>query len=238
MKVLWLIPARSGSKGIPNKNVKILGDKPLLAHRILNIPTLEKGSDIWLSTDSIEYAKIAQEYGCKAPYLRPDILSQDDSSSIDVVLHAMDFAESKGLRFDYIGLLEPTSPFVSSLDLDQALLDIEGDKNADSIVAVRENRPNTCFVQEEAKYLSSIANNIREINQLGRQNFRRQVTPSGGFYISKWNKFKELRSFYTPNTLAYLLDDESGLEIDEPLDWLIAETIITNKMKNEGTRII
>jgi len=229
MRVLWLITARSGSKGIPNKNVKILGGKPLLVHRILNTPPLKSGSDIWLSSDSSEYAKIAQSYGCKVPFLRPENLSDDSSSSIDVVLHAMDFAESQGISFDYIGLLEPTSPFVSSVDLELALNDIENDINADSIVAVRENRPNTCFVQDEDKYLSSIAKNLKELNKLGRQNFKRQITPSGGFYIARWDKFKEVRSFYTPNTLAYLVDDQSGLEIDEPLDWLIAEAIISNR---------
>ena len=232
MRVLWLITARSGSKGIPNKNVKLLGGKPLLAHRILNTPPLHNGSDLWLSTDSSEYSKIAQSYGCKAPFLRPENLSDDSSSSIDVVLHAMDFAESQGMCFDYIGLLEPTSPFVTSVDLELALKDIENNINADSIVAVRENRPNTCFVQDEDRYLSSIANNIKELSKLGRQNFKRQITPSGGFYIARWNKFKEVRSFYTPNTLAYLVDDQSGLEIDEPLDWLIAEAIISNRKNN------
>ena len=235
MRVLWLITARSGSKGIPNKNIKILGGKPLLAHRILNTPPLNGGSNLWLSTDSIEYAKIAKSFGCKVPFLRPENLSDDNSSSVDVVLHAMGYAESHGMCFDYIGLLEPTSPFISGVDLELALKDLESDINADSIVAVRESRPNTAFVQDEDKYLGLIANNIKEFSQLGRQNFKRQITPSGGFYIARWNKFKEAQSFYTPNTLAYMVDEESGLEIDEPLDWLIAEAIIAhrmNKIKN------
>lgn len=232
MKILWLITARSGSKSIPHKNIKLLGDKPLLAYRVLNIPKLKDGSELWISTDSTDYANVASSFGCKVPFIRPEHLSKDSSSSIDVVLHAMEFAESQRLYFDYIGLLEPTSPFVSSIDLELALKDIESDTKADSIVAVRENRPHTCFIQDENKYLDTIANKIKELNQLGRQNFKRQVTPSGGFYIARWKKFKETQSFYTANTLAYIVDEESGLEIDEPLDWLIAEAIISNRKKD------
>ena len=233
MRVLWLVPARSGSKGIHDKNIKILGDKPLLAYRILNTPDLKNGSELWLSTDSKEYSEIAKKYGCKVPFIRPEYLSRDDSSSIDVVLHAMEFSESSELTFDYIGLLEPTSPFVSKMDLINALTELDNDRDANSIVAVRESRPNTNFIQDESKYLSIISSKIKSLSKVSRQNFVKQITPSGGFYISRWDNFKYHKTFYTQKTLPYMLDDIRGLEIDEPFDWLIAETIINNILENE-----
>ena len=215
MKILWLIAARSGSKSIKDKNIRILGDKPLLAHRICSIPDLDSGSEIWISTDSKEYADIAESFGCKVPFIRPKSLASDASSSIDVVLHAMRFAEERNLQFDFIGLLEPTSPFVEASDLGEAIEMLESNAEATAIVAVRESRPSSLFIQTEDVYLKEIAHSLARLNKdVGRQNFTREITPSGGFYISRWNEFMAFKTFYTETTMGYLLDDIKGLEID------------------------
>lgn len=227
-KVLWLITARSGSKSIPDKNIKILGNQPLISYRIQTARNTQISSDIWVSTDSEKYAQIAKEYGAEIPFLRPDYLATDESSSVNVVLHAMDYAFSLGKKYDFIGLLEPTSPFVQSLDLEKAIDLLDKNENASSIVATRESRPNRIFIQKEDDYLSELADNLKLYTKLGRQSFGKEITPSGGFYISKWDDFIKTKSFYTEKTLSYLLDDISGLEIDEPLDWQFAEFIINN----------
>ena len=225
-KILWLIAARGGSKSIPGKNIKILGNQPLISYRIQSAIATQISSDIWVSTDSEKYAQIAKEYGAEIPFLRPDYLATDDTSSVDVLLHAMDYALSLDKKYDFIGLLEPTSPFVQSTDLDKAIELLEKNDNASAIVATKESNPNRLFIQKEEEYLSELADNLKLYKKQGRQSFVKEITPSGGFYICKWNNFLKTKSFYTEKTLSYLLDDISGLEIDEPLDWEFAEFIV------------
>jgi N-acylneuraminate cytidylyltransferase/CMP-N,N'-diacetyllegionaminic acid synthase len=231
-KILWLIAARKGSKSVPNKNIKKLGDHPLIGYRIKATSKSIFSNDIWISTDSIEYAKIAKEYGTEVPFIRPDYLATDDASSIDVVIHAMDFANKNNLLYDYIGLLEPTSPFILSNQLDQAIQLLENNESATAVVSTRESRPNRIFIQEESTFLSEIASNIKNLKKMGRQAFNIEITPSGGFYISRWGDFIEKKTFYTEKTLGFLVDDISGLEIDEPIDWQFAEFIVEKKLIN------
>jgi len=164
--------------------------------------------------------------------LRPHELSTDEAKSADVVLHAMDFAEKKGLSYKYIGLLEPTSPFVYREDLLSALLKLSADEQADGIVAVKEVRTHALFVTDESYFLEELAGRIQKMSHTHRQNFVRQITPSGGFYISKWDAFKEKKTFYTPRCMSYLLPWESELEIDEPHDWAWAEFLLEKKIVN------
>ncbi|MFH6994884.1 cytidylyltransferase domain-containing protein [Flavobacterium sp. FlaQc-48] len=233
-KILWLVTARSGSKSVPDKNIKFLGGHPLISYRIQSAKDTQLLGDVWVSTDSEKYATIAKDYGAEIPFMRPDYLATDEASSIDVVLHAMEYALKMNKKYDYIALLEPTSPFVKSYDLDKAVNLLSEDKMASAIVATKESRPNRIFIQKENKYLSELANNLKTLKKkLGRQLFHKEITPSGGFYISKWDAFLESKSFYTETTLSYLLDDISGLEIDEPLDWQFAEFIVEKKLFEE-----
>jgi CMP-N-acetylneuraminic acid synthetase len=225
LKILWLITARSGSKSIPNKNIRELNGIPLLAYRVQSALKSNFPDSVWISTDSDEYAKIAQEYGADVPFLRPSELANDSSSSVDVVLHAMQFAKENKFEFDYIGLLEPTSPFISENDLNEAIIKLSQTDEAHSIVAVKESRPHPIFVQNEDIYLDDVSKKISRKSKLGRQEFKKQITPCGGFYIAKWDSFLKFKTFYTIKTLSYLVDDISGLEIDEPIDFLFAEFV-------------
>jgi N-acylneuraminate cytidylyltransferase/CMP-N,N'-diacetyllegionaminic acid synthase len=229
IKVLWLVTARAGSKSIPDKNIKPLNGIPLLAHRIISALKSNYASDVWISTDSTEYAGIAQSFGAQVKFLRPEELAQDNSNSIEVVLHAMRFAEEHRCKFDFIGLLEPTSPFITENHLNEAVLQLVNTSEAHGIVSVKESRPNTIFIQDQEPYLETLAINLKNINKLGRQHFKKQITPSGGFYIAKWDLFLESRSFYTTKTLGYLVDDFAALEIDEPIDFHLAEFIVSRK---------
>lgn len=224
--ILWLIAARSGSKSIKNKNIKDLAGMPLLQYRIKTALSLSENTHIWCSTDTEEYAEIARAAGAYVPFLRPEELSTDSASSTDVVLHAMAYAEKQGFHYDYIGLLEPTSPFVYKKHLCEAINNLDTEARAEAIVAVKESRPHTIFIQDEAPYLDNLARNLAQFTKLGRQAFSKQITPSGGFYISRWHAFKINRTFYTEKTLSYLLPDECCLEIDEPIDWAWATFLI------------
>ena len=226
--ILWLVPARCGSKSIPDKNIKMLGNQPLISYRIQAALATKIEGDIWVSTDSEKYADIAKGYGAEIPFIRPDFLSTDEASSIDVVLHAMEYALSINNKYSFIGLLEPTSPFIQVSDLDRAVELLNKNEIASAIIATRESRPNRIFIQKEDEYLCEISDNLKLHIKLGRQAFKKEITPSGGFYISKWDEFLKNKSFYTRETLSYLVDDISGLEIDEPIDWQIAEFIINS----------
>lgn len=233
-KILWVVTARAGSKSIPDKNIKSLGGIPLLAYRVKSALTIAGKGDVWISTDSKHYAEIAASFGAVVPFIRPSELATDTARSADVVLHAMNWAESSGKRYEAICLLEPTSPFVKYSQLTEAVNNLFVEKDACSIVAVREARPSTYYIQQEDKYLSIVASNIQSGGILRRQDLKKEITPSGGFYISKWDAFKQDESFYTDRTLSFLLPDINGLEIDEPLDWLWAEFLIEKGLINKS----
>ena len=139
-KILWLVAARSSSKSIPDKNIKLLGGLPLLAYRIKSVLSFAAKEDIWISTDSEHYAEIAKAYGATVPFIRPKALASDTAASVDVVLHAMDHADSLGKKYTGIGLLEPTSPFVSAANIEEAVNILCSEPEAENIVAVRHVR--------------------------------------------------------------------------------------------------
>ena len=139
-KILGVITARKGSKGLKNKNILKLNSRPLLYWPIKTFMNSKFIDEFILSTDSKEISKQANKYKCKTPFLRPARLSKDNSSSIDVVIHAVNFFKEQKITFDYVALLEPTSPLTDSIDLDLAIKKLETNcKYADSIVGVSKN---------------------------------------------------------------------------------------------------
>lgn len=225
-KILWLITARSGSKSITNKNIKVLAGYPLLAYRIKSALSFADSEDVWISTDSREYANIAESYGATVPFIRPLELSTDNASSVDVVLHAMQHAKQINKKYDAIGLLEPTSPLITYAQIRDAAKQLIEDNEAENSVAVRIIRPNTFFIQEQDKYLSVLAERLSNSVKWRRQDRKDEITPSGGFYIAKWEAFLENKTFYTLKTIPFLVSELNGLEIDETIDWDWAEFVL------------
>ena len=139
-KILGVITARSGSKGLKNKNILKLNSRPLLYWPIKTFMNSKFIAEFILSPDSTEISKQATRYKCKTPFLRPARLSKDNSSSIDAVIHAINFFKEQKITFDYVALLEPTSPLTDSGDLDKAIAKLVTNyKIADSIVGVSKN---------------------------------------------------------------------------------------------------
>ena len=219
----WVISARSGSKSIKDKNIKFLGEFPLIAYRIKTALSISSKENIFFSTDSKKYLDLSQRYGLSTSLLRPYELATDNATSSDVVKHAMSIVNKK---YKYVGLLEPTSPFVYSKYIINAIELLEKNKQADSIVATKEVRPNSFFVQNESSFLNEVGQRLSKKVNYSRQNFSSQITPSGGFYISKWDSFNKNKGFYSKNTLSYKLPVKCDLEIDDPIDWLFAEFLI------------
>jgi len=140
MKTLVVIPARSGSKGLPDKNIKVLNGKPLIHYSIEVAQQIFDNEDICISTDSDKYIKIAEKTGLRIPFVRPETLSTDNATTQDVLLHCLDFYEQKGVFYDYILLLQPTSPFREKKHLEDILM--ENNEDCDMIVSVKETDSN------------------------------------------------------------------------------------------------
>ena len=137
-KILFVIPARGGSKGLPGKNIRPMNGKPLINYTVETALQMKNFCDarVIVSTDSKEIADTAKSAGAEIPFMRPDELAQDTSTSMDVILHALNFFESKGEKFDLLCMLEATSPQRSADDLKNAFELLFSTKDAESIVGV------------------------------------------------------------------------------------------------------
>lgn len=215
---------------MPDKNIKMLAGLPLFAYRIKTALSLCDAMHVWFSSDSEAYVKLAKQFGAIVPFIRPPELATDNANSSDVVLHAMQIAVEQGRRYKFIGLLEPTSPFVYKADISNALTELENNCDSSGIVAVKPVRPHTFFTQAKGKYLTELADKLSSLKYHNRQQFKEEVTPSGGFYISKWEEFLDNRTFYTPSTLQYMVPPECELEIDDPIDWQWAEFLVSQRI--------
>lgn len=229
--VLFLILARSGSKGVPNKNIRLLGGKPLLAYRILSAKKSTLNADIVLSTDSEQYAEIGKTWGADVPFLRPAHLSSDTANSVDAVLHAIEYLEQQEKQYKYICLIEPTSPFTKIEWVDDALR-LMILRNAETLVACKYTSPHPNYIQDESEALNVVGNFISQSRMTNRQAQKKQITPSGNFYISETAALKKTQSFYSEKTLTYMIPAPHCLEIDTEFDFLWAEFLIEKNLVN------
>ena len=137
IKVLGLIPARSGSKGIVRKNVKILNGKPLIYWASKALIESKEVNKCICSTDNQEIAEIVKKLGIEVPFIRPKHLAEDDTLIIDVILHALEFFSEKGINFSHVMLVQPTSPTVTHKDIDEAIKLVKNNRY-NSVISVYE----------------------------------------------------------------------------------------------------
>lgn len=228
MKLLALIPARGGSKGVPGKNIRLLGGKPLLwySYEVARISGLF--SEIVLSTEDENIADVGKKIGMMVPFIRPSHLANDSAKSIDVVNHALTCMQEMGYHYDAVVLLQPTSPFRrKNLIADAALLIKE--RAADSLVSVRKvpHQYNPHWVFEASDdYTLQIATGERELISR-RQNLPDAYYRDGQIYITKTEVLRE-RNAFIGNKLTYILNEYAGsaVNIDTQEDWQIAEQFI------------
>jgi N-acylneuraminate cytidylyltransferase/CMP-N,N'-diacetyllegionaminic acid synthase len=230
-RVLALIPARSGSKGLPGKNIRPLGGKPLLAWPIEAARASRLVDDVVISTDSAEFAEIAERHGARAPFLRPAELAADTAPSIGFILHAIDTLEAAGERFDYLIVLEPTSPLTEGTDIDAAIerLDAAGGE-ADALVGV------TPMVTQHPAFFVRIGEDGR-ISPYGAADFanlprRQDIDPvfclDGSLYLSTVEAIRRERSFCHTRTIAFETERHKAFEVDDLVDFLCIEAISQN----------
>ena len=233
---LAIIPARGGSKGLPRKNVRLLGTMPLIAYTI-RAATQSRVERVIVSTDDPEIAEISLKYGAEAPFMRPPEYSSDTATSLSVLQHALSFMEGAGMTVDHVIFLQPTSPFRNAVHLDEALERYFA-VGATSLIGVTD-------VQEFHPYFMFTINHegvLRPLFDLEKRPLRRQDLPSfyrinGAVYISKreyYNNLPEGAAIFDWSSLAaYPMDAPSSVDINDYLDFQKAELLLQKEMGQE-----
>ncbi len=228
-KFLAVITARGGSKGLPRKNIRELCGKPLIAWTIEQAKNSKYLDRAIVSTDDEEIAEISKKYGGDVPFLRPKELALDTTSSIDVLQHIVDFLHKIGERYDYVMLLQPTSPLRKEEDIDNSIrLLIDNEDKADSLVSmgeVKHEHPIFLYRLDDTGYITPFIDKSDIVNR--RQDIREKVYFSYGMiYISKIDKLFEENTFYQKKTIPYLIERWQCYDIDDIYDFLCVEAIM------------
>jgi CMP-N,N'-diacetyllegionaminic acid synthase len=223
MKTLYVIPARGGSKGIPYKNIKPLCGKPLIYYTIDVAREIADDDDICVTTDNDEIISTIENIGLNVPFKRPSNLASDNAGTYEVLLHALEFYEGIGRNYDNILLLQPTSPFrkVSQLEEIKKLYS----SDIDMVVSVAKSHHNpyfTLFEEDENGFLIK----SKEGGYENRQSIPSVYFYNGSLYLINCESLKRTSLTAFKKIKKYVMDNLYSIDIDEPLDWAICETIL------------
>lgn len=225
MKNIAIIPARSGSKGLKDKNIRLLNGKPLLAYTIEAALKSKCYDTIMVSTDSKKYAKIAMEYGAEVPFLRGNENSADNASPWEVVKEVLDNYKALGKEFDTFTLLQPTSPLRSAKDIRNAYAELK-EKNANAVVSMCELECSMHLVNTLPEDLSMEGFISNEQYNKRRQDIRPYYRFNGAIYISKVDTFYKHMNIYDDKCYAYIMDRNRSYDIDDINDIRIVEALM------------
>jgi CMP-N,N'-diacetyllegionaminic acid synthase len=230
-KVLALIPARAGSKGLPGKNIRPLHGKPLLAWPIAAAKASRYVDKVVVSTESPAFADIAIANGAEVPTLRPAELAADTSPSSAAVIHMLDHLAAQGEVFDYLLLLEPTSPLTEGSDIDAALETLHTHRqNGDALVSVSElvaKHPAFAVEKDECGRIKPYT--AVDFTRLPRrQDIDAMFVLDGSLYISAVDRYRETLSFCHDRTLAHVMPPYKAHEVDSLIDFICIEAILSH----------
>jgi len=232
--VLAVITARGGSKGLPNKNIRMLGPRPLIAWSIEAAQGSQYIDRLITSTDDRKIMTVAQEWGCEVPFLRPPHLANDTARTEDSLLHALDSLE---MKYDILVLLQPTSPLRSTADIDGSI-DLCQKRNAPSCVSVckTEKSPYWMYSQEDNGRLHKLIETTKPSHR--RQDLPSTVALNGAVYVVDVPWFYQHEKLINDETVGYEMPRERSPDIDTELDMLFVETILANRdNENEGSAL-
>lgn len=234
-RVLFVIPARGGSKGLIRKNIKALNGKPLIAWSIETVLEALKMVDgtVVVSTDDDAIAEIAKQYHAEVPFKRPNELALDTTASMEVMLHALNFYKNIGIEYDLIAMIEPTSPQREAKDLINAINLLLSTPNAESIVGIckAESAHPDFMVKLDQDFI--IPYKTGEIEVKRRQDVDDLYFFEGSLYISKVESLVKRKSFFHEKTLGFVMPKWKAFEIDDIVDFIIVESLM--KAKENGT---
>jgi CMP-N-acetylneuraminic acid synthetase len=227
-KILGVITARGGSKGIPGKNIKPLLGKPLIAYTIEGASASGAFDRIILSTDDAEIARVAREYGCEAPFMRPAELADDKAGHLGVVQHAVtELQKLDGYKPDYVMILQPTSPLRQPFHIKEAA-ELIIESGADSVLSVAEIpenfSPHKAMVVDAAGGLQLFNGNPVRKRVARRQDLLKCFWSVGAIYLFKTELlFNPEPSFYGEKVMPYIMESKYLVDINNPEDWPKAE---------------
>ena len=225
--MIAIIPARSGSKGLPGKNIKILIDKPLIAYSIEAALKARSISEVIVSTDDAHIAQIAIEYGAKVPFLRPKSLATDEALAVDNYIYTIErLNKLRSKQIDSFVVLQPTSPLRTTKDIDEAI-DLFYRKNADSVISyTKESHP--IYWHKKINDNLSFSEIFDDLNIKNRQAYEDTYYPNGAIYVFKFDLIKK-KQYYSKKSFAYLLPRERAVDIDTIQDFEYAEFLLKKK---------
>lgn len=232
-KILAMIPARGGSKGLPGKNIKPLLGKPLIGWTVRQALASKYLDKVIADTDSAAIAAAAKKYGAQVPYLRPARLAGDKARIVDVVLHALDYFAARGERFDYFLLLEPTSPLRKPGDIDKAVKTlVDAGAAADSLVSVGR------IALEHPAYAKKIDRRGRVLPYCegllsagNRQALANAYFPYGVVYLSSVKFIRRSGQVYGGRLLPMEIERWQNYEINDIYDFKCVEAILKETTK-------
>lgn len=231
-KILALIPARGGSKGLPGKNIRSLSGKPLIAWSIEQALNNKYIDDVVVTTDSEQIAEIAQKYGALVPFLRPEHLANDTANSVDVIEHALQMLGKLDKHYDILVLLEPTSPLREDKDLCTALELLVANNQAKSVVSVgtvESQHPGFCVsISDQTGFMRPYEG---QHSTSRRQDISKVYYYDGSVYVSYVDSLLAKRSFYHESTLGYVVEKYKTYEIDDLCDFTIVESLMNAKLE-------
>ena len=228
-KILTLVTARSGSKRIPGKNLKKLGGKPLINWTIDACKKSKYINEIIISSDDLKLLNLCKKQGCIVPFVRPKKLSTNNSSSFEVVKHAI---ENLNKEYEWLLLLQPTSPYRTSLDIDKSIQ--KGlSTNCNSLISLAEtDKSHLMHLQinkkDEIKTILDLP--LHKLNNINSQKMPRTYIINGAIYFLKIKFLLKNKVFFDSNSSYYIMPKERSIDIDSNYDWLIAEAL--NSIKN------
>jgi CMP-N,N'-diacetyllegionaminic acid synthase len=228
--IIAIIPARAGSKGLPNKNIRMFCGKPLIGWTIEAGLSSQYIDELIVSTDSQEIAEVARELGAVVPFIRPSELATDIATSMSVIDHALNFYKKTFDRtFDYIVLLEPTSPLRTTSDIDDAIAQLLSSPKALAVVGIckTETQHPAFLVEKDSEgFLAGYENNNMQI--LRRQEISDVYFFEGSIYASETSALLEKKTFYHETTIGYVMPKSRAIEIDDIYDFVMAEALMNN----------
>jgi len=225
MNYVALIPVRGGSKGLPGKNIKVLNEKPLVAWSIESALSSKNITDVYVSTDSKEIQKIAEEFGAKAPYIRPKEISGDTATTESAVMHFIDWCQSNHIVIDNIVLMQATSPIRTPGSIDKAIKLFEKEESDSLLTVVKAHK----FIWKNPH---APASNYDYLNRPRRQDIKiedREYFENGSFYITKLTTYKKFQNRLGGNISLFEMSEEESVDIDSEIDFKIAEVLMKEK---------
>jgi len=220
-KVLAIIPARGGSKGVPRKNLRHVGGKPLIGWAIEASHASKYIDRTIISSEDSEILEVARSYGCEVPFIRPAELSQDDTPGMAPILHAIDQLPG----YDLVVVLQPTSPLRSTEEIDAAIA-LCISKNAASCVSVTyaDKHPLWMYQMTEDHLIHPIIAGQSMITR--RQDLPDAYILNGAVYVATTNHLLLHKNFLTEDTIGFVMPKESSIDVDTELDLFIVDSII------------